>query len=196
MKTTRALCSITVSALLFLFSATGSDAVLSAGELAQSVTLIAHDGSPVELEEQWGEGPVLLAFMAPRCLPCEESLPDLQTIARKYGASHGLDVLCVYLTDEGGLESVKEANAGRPNLSIFRDLLENGGFAAARAYGVLGTPTFILVGPDAIVQWTHVGRLPTVAAQGEQALSLMKSTRTSGPFPLVPGDRLVAQDAN
>lgn len=94
----------------------------------------------------------LLFFWATWCGPCKFALPELMAFA----AERNVDVIAV--TDEdaetltGFFNLYKEPFPTSVAIDPYR--------AAFRAFGVSGTPTFVLIGPDGTVQSYHTGYNP------------------------------------
>ncbi|MBI5015500.1 MAG: TlpA family protein disulfide reductase [Deltaproteobacteria bacterium] len=138
---------------------TASAAGMGVGDSVPSLSLRAAEGGVYDLRAELETGPVLLAFVSPKCTPCRESRPVLDRVARAYGPACGLSIVSVLL-GYGPASS-------DPELPTSERLLQ-GDEAMAQAYGVFGTPVFYLVGRNGTVLWKHVGRL--VAGPAERAL--------------------------
>jgi thiol-disulfide isomerase/thioredoxin len=118
-----------------------------AGDAAPPLKLSAYRAEPPA--SLAGNGPHLLFFWATWCAPCKQSLPELLA----YGEATGVPIVAI--TDEPSQQ-----------LDAFFEQFE-GGFpqtvavdrnrATFLAYGVSGTPTFVLVGSDGVVQSTSTG---------------------------------------
>lgn len=101
---------------------------------------------PVELAPLRGEVPASLAdgrtrllfFWATWCMPCKKSLPELMAFAR----TRGVEVLAITDEDPEVVETFL-ASGGAPEFPpiVLRDPKRR----THRAYGVSGTPTFVLV---------------------------------------------------
>jgi thiol-disulfide isomerase/thioredoxin len=108
-------------------------------------------GSPaptLELELYRGERlaaarPQLLFFWATWCGPCKQSLPELMAFA----AARDVDVVAISDEEPAQLEPFLSKHADFP-AHVASDPLR----AAFQAYGVAGTPTFVLIGADGVIQ--------------------------------------------
>jgi thiol-disulfide isomerase/thioredoxin len=93
--------------------------------------------------------PHLLFFWATWCTPCKFALPEVMA----YAAQRGIDVIAV--TDEdsetltGFFGQFKEPFPATVAMDPYR--------TSFRAYGVSGTPTFVLVDADGVVRYSHTG---------------------------------------
>ena len=112
------------------------------GEEAPSLSLVAYRGV---LPDSWtGNGPHLLFFWATWCAPCRASMPALLAWSERTG------IPIVAITDESveRLDAFfSETRQGYPAI-IARDPLRQ----ATLAFGVSGTPTFVLLDDAARVE--------------------------------------------
>lgn len=164
---------ISVVALVLIGSARVADAKsLAVGDAAAPFRLSTADGDTISLGSYMGRKPVLLAFLSVRCAPCEESLPALRELAALQGSENGLAVLCILLTENP--DAARTSALGQPGLDtpILLERLEDGRYTTASAYGVMGTPTFFLIGKDGKIQWMHVGRMTITMIERDFKLAL------------------------
>jgi peroxiredoxin len=120
-------------------------------DLPADFTLQGLDGHPVSLSQFRGEKPVLLVFWATWCPECEAAIPEINAL---HGAPAGqkLQILALDFreTREKVAATVKSRDIRYPVL-----LDERG--QVARAFGVIGIPTYILIGREGtIVYRAHV----------------------------------------
>jgi peroxiredoxin len=113
-----------------------------AGSPAPDFTLPALDGQPVALNQYLGKKPVLLAFWATWCPECKEAIPEINAL---HGGplSGKLQVLAVDFRES----REKVAAAVKARGIRYPVVLDEKG-KVARAYGVVGIPTYVLVGRD------------------------------------------------
>jgi peroxiredoxin len=98
------------------------------------------DGQPVSLSQFLGKKPVLLVFWATWCPECKAAIPKINAL-HDGSAGEKLQVLALDFreTREKVAAAVKSRDIRYPVL-----LDERG--QVARAYGVVGIPTYILIG--------------------------------------------------
>jgi len=111
-------------------------------ERAPEFTLPALDGQPVALNQFLGKMPVLLVFWATWCPECKAAIPEINALhgGQFSGKLHvlGLD----FRESREKVAAVVKARDIR-----YPVLLDEKG-KVARAYGVVGIPTYVLVGRD------------------------------------------------
>jgi peroxiredoxin len=102
-------------------------------------TLPAPDGRPVELKQFLGKKPVLLVFWATWCPNCIEAIPALNALHAGPLAGKMQVLGLNYLETRK-----KVASAAKANNILYPVLLDESG-KAARAYGIVGIPTYVLI---------------------------------------------------
>ncbi len=147
MRTIRA-----ATALLFLFIgfvpadpvrvAAAADPGGLAGSGIADFTLLSLDGNPVTLSDYTGKKPVLLVFWATWCPECKAAIPGLNAL-NGGPLSGSLQVLALDFRESGE----KVAAAVKSRGIRYPVLLDEHG-SVARAYGVVGIPTYVLIGRD------------------------------------------------
>ena len=122
----------------------------SAGPAAD-FTLPDLDGQPVALNQFLGKKPVLLVFWATWCPECKAAIPEINAMATGPLAAK-LQVLGLDFRES----REKVANAVKARGIRYPMLLDEKG-QVARAYGVVGIPTYVLIGRDGkVVYREHV----------------------------------------
>jgi len=121
------------------------------GKRPADFTLPALDGEPVALNQFLGKKPVLLVFWATWCPECREAIPSLNALhAGPLGGKLqilGLDTL----------ESRKKVSAAVKAHQILYPILLDEGGKVARAYDVVGIPTYVLISREGqVVYRDHV----------------------------------------
>ncbi len=115
------------------------------------ISLLTVDGRQVTLNRFLGKKPVLLVFWATWCPECREAVPRIN--AMHEGAIGGkVQILGINYREsrEKVVSAVKARDIRYPVL------LDDGG-KVARGYGIVGIPTYILLGRDGtIVYREHV----------------------------------------
>ncbi|MGZ8449743.1 MAG: TlpA family protein disulfide reductase [Candidatus Deferrimicrobiaceae bacterium] len=111
-------------------------------------TLPEAGGGQVSLSPFIGKKPVLLIFWATWCPHCNESVP---AINRMHLEPPTRDTLVILALDY--MESREKVRAFIERKKVaFPVLLDSGG-SVARKYGVVGIPTYILIGRDGKVAY-------------------------------------------
>jgi peroxiredoxin len=122
----------------------------SAGPAAD-FTLPDLDGQPVALNQFLGKKPVLLVFWATWCPECKAAIPEINAMATGPLAAK-LQVLGLDFRES----REKVANAVKARGIRYPVLLDEKG-QVARAYGVAGIPTYVLIGRDGkVIYREHV----------------------------------------
>jgi len=120
---------------------------------AAEFTLPDLEGRPVELRAFLGKSPVLLVFWATWCPECKAAVPEINSLA----AEQARGKLQVFGLDfRESREKVAQAVKSRG--IRYPVLLDERG-QAARAYGVVGIPTYILIDRNGNIAWRE-HRLP------------------------------------
>jgi peroxiredoxin len=109
--------------------------------------LPALDGKPVTLNQFLGKKPVLLVFWATWCPECRAAIPSINAL---HAGPVGRKVQILGLDFRESREKV--AAAVRERDIRYPVLLDEKG-KVARAYGVVGIPTFVLIGRDGAIAY-------------------------------------------
>ncbi len=135
---------------------------VSTGEIAPDFEAKSADGATVKLSE-WKGAPVLVNFTATWCPPCKVETPVLAAAYARY-KSQGLKIVSVYLDDsrKDVFAYAKTLGADWP-VSTDGKIWDN---AIARAYGVNGVPSNVLVGKD--------GKILSIDSRGPQLDALIE----------------------
>ncbi len=141
--------------------------LLAPGTPAEPFVLSDPEGRPVLFTPGEGGGPVLIVFWSIFCPPCQEEMPLLAGLARKL-EPRGLRVISVNLDGPAMARAVGTyARQQRLPFPVAMDEKADGRFVFATAYGVTGTPSLFLVGPDGTIRWNHEGRTDPGMLQAE-----------------------------
>ncbi len=120
----------------------GSAATAGAREWTD-FTLEDAGGKRVSLAPLIGKNPVLLIFWATWCTNCKEEIPLVNRMHREPARNGNVQILALDY-----MESPKKVNAFiEANMVAFPVLLDRKG-TVAKAYRVIGVPTYILIGRD------------------------------------------------
>jgi len=115
------------------------------------ISLLTGDGRQVTLSRFLGKKPVLLVFWATWCPECREAVPRINAM-HEGAIGRKIQILGINFREsrEKVVSTVKARDIRYPVL------LDDGG-KVARAYGIVGIPTYILLGRDgAIIYREHV----------------------------------------
>jgi len=127
---------------------------LPIGSAAPTFSLPGVHGEILTLASLLAAGtPVLLVFVDPDCGPCTALLPQLAQWQRGWAGA-----LIIALIGRGG----REANRAKATGHGLVQLLLQSGNEVAEAYGITGTPSALLVGPD--------GAVASLVAEGAEAI--------------------------
>jgi peroxiredoxin len=131
-----------------LSGAGGAAAATGAGsDLPADFILPDLDGQPVALNRFLGKKPVLLVFWATWCPECKAAIPEINAMATGPLA----EKLQIFGLDFRESRE-KVARAVKSRGIRYPVLLDERG-QAARAYGVVGIPTYILIDRKGNVAW-------------------------------------------
>jgi len=129
------------------------------GATAPDFTLKDLDGRPHALSEMRRNGHVLLIFWATDCVYCHALLPEFKRAQARYGG-RGLTVAAINIGAEHREEVAAYVEDYGVNYLTLSERARN--LDVARAYGVVGTPTVVLISPaGAILYYGH--KLPRLS---------------------------------
>lgn len=127
------------------------------GQPAPDVALTLMDGGAIDLASHRGKEVVVLDFWATWCVPCTESLPALDALAKDY-ADKGVKVYAINLGD-----APEEIEAFTRAAALTLPVARDPGFATGRDYLVESIPQTVVIGKDGLVKRVHVGAGPGFA---------------------------------
>jgi peroxiredoxin len=111
------------------------------------------DGNKVQLKSFYGKGPVLIAFWATWCMPCQEELSEYQKLYNEY-KSKGLQMLGISIDNEKTVAKVKPYVKSRKY--VFTVLLDSNS-DAARQFDVHDAPNTFLLDKKGNIVYSHSG---------------------------------------
>lgn len=130
----------------------------------------------VELAKAMETGPVLVAFWATWCHPCQDELLQLQKIYDVYRDS-GLSFFAVSIDDAKTSSKVKTVASGkRITIPVLLDPEQE----AMQAFGLSNVPGVFIVGRDGEMLYRHIGYKPGDEAGLEEAV---KNAAGQNPRP-------------
>jgi cytochrome c biogenesis protein CcmG/thiol:disulfide interchange protein DsbE len=141
-----------VIAFLF-FSASLAQETEQNYDTAPNFTLEDINGDVFELEENFGDGPILISFWATWCKPCKEELPHLQDLLDKY-KEKGLKVLAISTDSEKSIAKVKPFIKSQ-NYSF--EVLYDTNSEVANMYAARVVPFTVIVNKNGEIVYQNTG---------------------------------------
>ncbi|HUF29665.1 MAG TPA: TlpA disulfide reductase family protein [Gemmatimonadaceae bacterium] len=131
-------------------------------------------GDTASLESLRGRT-VLLNVWATWCYPCREELPVLQQLHEAH-ASRGLVLIGVSIDAGGSGAAITEFAR---TYGVTYPLWHDPDNTVSAVFQGIGVPLSVLIGPDGIIRWKHLGPVrandPALAAALEEALREVES---------------------
>jgi peroxiredoxin len=141
---------VLISLSIFCLSQEGEG---PAGRVAPNFILENLDGDFVELNEEIGEGPLLLSFWATWCKPCLEELIEFQKIYNDY-KEKGFKMLAISTDSERTVAKVKPYVKSRNyDFPVLFDTNSN----VARIYYAHAIPYSVLIDKNGKILYSHMG---------------------------------------
>jgi len=172
----KTICSISGFMAFLLISASS----ICAGEL--NFKLKPLEGkNRIELSQLLENGPVLVAFWATWCHPCQDELSKLQKIYEVYRDS-GISFFAISIDDVKTTGKIKTVAAGkRLTIPILLDPEQE----AMQAIGLSNVPGVFIVGKGGEILYQHIGYKPGDEAGLEENIkAIVGRMRKSGNSPL------------
>ncbi len=141
--------------IVFLFSLfiTAQESEELAGRRAPNFVLENLDGDYVELNQEIGEGPVLLSFWATWCKPCIEELTEFKKLYRDY-KDKGFKLLAISTDDERTVAKVKPyVKSKNYDFPVLYDTSGD----VARIYYARAVPFTVLIDKQGAIVYSHMG---------------------------------------
>lgn len=153
--------------------AEGRTATLPKGQPAPDFRLMDTAGKAVALHDLRGKV-VYLDFWYSGCRPCLAEAPAADKLKQQF---LGQDVVFVYISIETNVDGWKQA-VEKHHLASANSvhLIDPEGWHAARAYHVVGFPTYMIIGRDGRIWQTEAPR-PSDGSQTVAALKHALATR-------------------
>lgn len=139
--------------LLFSFFVTAQETEELAGRKAPNFVLENLDGDFVELNQEIGDGPILLSFWATWCKPCIEELAEFKKIYSDY-KDKGFKILAISTDSERTVAKVKPFVKSK-NYE-FPVLYDTSG-DVARIYYARAVPFTVLIDDKGAIVYSHLG---------------------------------------
>ena len=118
---------------------------VSYGSAVPDYEYVDRNGQPVRISDFKGRW-VLMDFWRKACGPCIESVPELGAVAREL--QEELVVVSISLDEKSTWLEASEAHG----ITWYDWNDPKGIFGSVRSFGLAGTPTFILVSPEGIIE--------------------------------------------
>ena len=116
-------------------------------------TLVDLSGDFVELNQEVGEGPILLSFWATWCKPCLQELNEYKKIYNDY-KDKGFKMFAISTDDENTVAKVKPLVKSKGyNFPVLFDT--NGD--AVRLYYAQSIPYSVILDKDGMIIYSHLG---------------------------------------
>ena len=141
--------------IVFLFSLfiTAQESEELAGRRAPNFVLENLDGDYVELNQEIGEGPVLLSFWATWCKPCIEELTEFKKLYNDY-KDKGFKLLAISTDDERTVAKVKPyVKSKNYDFPVLYDTSGD----VARIYYARAVPFTVLIDKQGAIVYSHMG---------------------------------------
>jgi cytochrome c biogenesis protein CcmG/thiol:disulfide interchange protein DsbE len=140
---------LTVLFSCFLYSQDNSEGIRKGPDF----TLEDLSGDFVELNQEVGEGPILLSFWATWCKPCIEELTEYKKIYNDY-KDKGFKMFAISTDDENTVAKVKPLVKSKGY--NFPVLLDSNG-DAVRLYYAQSIPYSVILDKDGMIIYSHLG---------------------------------------
>lgn len=136
----------------------GAIKLAAKGDTPITFTLENLEGEKVALESMLGKKSVVLIFWSLFCGPCQEELPLVDKLGKKY-KEQGLEVLSINLDGKKRAKAVKKYMKKKGyTFQVLWEQVEGISYVTADAYGIQGTPTMVVIGKGGKVSFVHVGQ--------------------------------------
>ena len=138
---------------LFSFFLVAQESEELAGRRAPNFVLENLDGDFVELNEEIGEGPLLLTFWATWCKPCIEELTELNKLYNDY-KDKGFKLLAISTDSERTVAKVKPyVKSKNYDFPVLYDTSGD----VARIYYARAVPFTVLIDDKGAIVYSHLG---------------------------------------
>lgn len=143
---------ILLSVVIFsfsVFSQGNSDGIRKGPDF----TLEDLDGDFVELNQEVGDGPILLSFWATWCKPCLEELNEYKKIYKDY-KDKGFKMFAISTDDESTVAKVKPLVKSKGyNFPVLLDTNSD----AVRLYYAQSVPYSVILDKNGMIIYSHLG---------------------------------------
>ena len=148
------------------------------GGPAPDFTIPDLEGNPVTLDELRGQV-VILTFWAPWCGPCVDSLPNIESLRRKFAAETVSFLVVSVNTEREELEQFL-SDYGSSGLTFLWEEYEDLQHVLG-SYGIEAIPESIIVGKDGVLRGVHL-------SASIQSTMITEWLAESSPWPMFSHD--------
>jgi len=139
--------------VLFSFFINAQESEELAGRKAPNFVLENLDGDYVELNQEIGDGPVLLSFWATWCKPCIEELAEFKKLYNEY-KDKGFKLLAISTDSERTVAKVKPfVKSKNYDFPVLYDTSGD----VARIYYARAVPFTVLIDARGAIVYSHLG---------------------------------------
>ncbi len=121
------------------------------GDKAPDFSAMTLDGNSVALSDYLGKKPVHLVFWATWCPNCLKEIPEIEVLHSKLG-----DRLVILAINVGINDTADAARRYQQEHNMGYPVIFDESSAISSDYGIVGTPTQVLVGADGIIRYRGV----------------------------------------
>ena len=156
-----------IAALMFGVPTTGfaQDSGIEVGSQAPPAAVEALDGTPVDLSQYIGKGPVVIEFWATWCPNCKALEPQFQSAMQKYGSKVKFIALAVSVN-----QSLERVKAYRDAHAMKQEVLFDRKGNATGSYEAPATSYIVVIDAKGKVVYTGVGAEQNLDAAIKKAL--------------------------
>lgn len=143
---------VVAAALLCASTASAQDSGIALGSVAPGADVETLDGKAINLEQYFGQGPVLLQFWATWCSNCKALEPKINAAVAKHGGKVKVVAVAVSVN-----QSVERIKAYRDRYQMKHDIVYDRKGWATDAYEVPATSYIVVLDAQRKVVYTGVG---------------------------------------
>ena len=118
------------------------------GDKSPDFSATTLEGKTVSLSDYLGKKPAYLIFWATWCPNCLKEIPEINALHKKFG-----DRLAILAINVGINDSAEAARNYQKKHNLQYPVVFDNGSSITSSYGVVGTPTQILIGTDGVIRY-------------------------------------------
>jgi len=139
--------SVLFTTALFI-STSQAIAASKIGDKSPDFSATTLEGKEVSLGNYLGKKPVYLIFWATWCPNCLKEIPGINALHKKFG-----DRLAILAINVGINDSADAAREYQKKHNMQYPVVFDDGNTISSSYGIVGTPTQILIGTDGVIRY-------------------------------------------